>query len=289
MRKRWRSKISKSRFGPGLRYARATWARASEDNISVLSAGVAFFGFLALFPALLAMVSLYGIAVSPESAKAQVNSFAEKLPPEAAGLLSSQVSGITAQAGLGWGLILSVGAAVLSASGGMGQLITAVNLAYRTKSDRGQVVSRLVSLGFTLGALVFFCTALFLIAIFPRLVQGVEFGQWQSLIIQFGQWCLGFLLIYLSLSLVYLLAPSRDRKNIHWRSSGTLCASGVWLLGTIGFSIYVNHFGNYQKVYGTLAGVAILLLWLHLTVFSVLLGAEINAYREERLRERGAA
>ncbi|SDF53427.1 membrane protein [Blastococcus aurantiacus] len=261
-----------------------SWAEHNADNMPIIAGGVAFFGFLAIFPALIASISIYGLVASPETVTEQVESFSSQLPDEAATLIGEQLTSITENSGsaLTFGLITSILAALWSASGGVGNLVTAVNLAYDEVETRGFVKRKLLSLGLTLGAVVFVLVALTLVAVVPAVLEDLPLGVVGTVLAQVARWGLLFVVFAGSLAVLYRLAPDRDAPQMRWVSLGSLVVTLVWAAVSVGFSIYVNNFGSYDKTYGAIAGVIVLMLWLYLTCYLVLLGAEINAETEHQ-------
>lgn len=256
--------------------------QSQQDNISLLAAGVAFFGFLALFPALIALVTLVGLVADPEQITQQVQSFTAGLPQASRQVISDQLTTITHSSGgaLTVGLVISLLVALWSASSGTSSLMTAVNTAYEEKETRSFLKLRAVALVLTLGTVVFLALTLALIAIVPVVLHAVPLGPVGTVLAQVVRWTLLIALIITGLAVLYRVAPDRDPAKFRWVSVGSTVAALLWLLGSVGFSLYVNFFGNYNKTYGALAGVIVLLLWLFLTCYIVLLGAEINAEAE---------
>ncbi|MBV9160746.1 MAG: YihY/virulence factor BrkB family protein [Pseudonocardiales bacterium] len=257
--------------------------RASQkDNISLLAAGVAFFGFLALFPALIALVTLVGLVADPAQITQQVQSFTAGLPQASRQLISDQLTVITHSRGgaLTIGLVISLLAALWSASSGTSNLMTAVNTAYEEEETRSFLKFRAVALLLTLGTVVFLVLTLALIAVVPVALHAVPLGPLGTVLVQAVRWALLIALIVGGLAVLYRVAPDRTPPKFRWVSVGSVVAALLWLLGSVGFSLYINFFGNYNKTYGTLTGVIVLLLWLYLTSYIVLLGAEINAQAE---------
>lgn len=258
------------------------WQSSQEDNISLLAAGVAFFGFLALFPALISLVTLVGLIADPAKTTQQVQSFTAGLPPASRQLISEQLNAITQSSGgaLTTGLVVSLLAALWSASSGTSSLMTAVNIAYEEKETRSFLKLRGIALLLTLGTVVFLVLTLALIAVVPVVLQAMPLGPVGTVLAQVLRWALLLALIIFGLAVLYRVAPDRNPPKFRWVTVGSVVAALLWLLGSAGFSLYVNFFGNYNKTYGALAGVIVLLLWLYLTSYVVLLGAEINAQAE---------
>ncbi|MET0190280.1 MAG: YihY/virulence factor BrkB family protein, partial [Pseudonocardia sediminis] len=261
---------------------RRAFAESSADNVSMLAGGVAYFGFLAIFPALIAGVTLYGLVADPATVTRQVQDLTALLPQEAQPLITDQLTSIASGGGsaLGVGLVVSLLAAVWSASSGVGNLMQAVNLAYDEKEGRGFVALRGTALLLTVGAVVFVLATLALVAVVPPVLDAIPLGIVGTVLAQVVRWALLVALVVASLAVVYRVAPDRDSPRFSWVSPGALLAAVLWLLGSLLFSLYVNNFGSYNKTYGALAGVVVLLLWLYLTAYIVLLGAEINAEAE---------
>lgn len=255
-----------------------------RDNVSLLAAGVAFFAVLALFPALIALVTLVGLITDPTEITQQVQSFTTGLPQGAQQLVTNQLTTIADSGGsaLTVGLVISLLVALWSASSGTSNLMAAVNLAYNEQESRGFVRLRGIALLLTLGSIVFVVLTLALIAVVPVVLDLVPLGPVGTVLAQVLRWALLIALIISGLAVLYSIAPDRHPPKFRWVTPGSVVATLLWLLGTAGFSLYVSFFGNYNKTYGALAGVIVLLLWLYLTSFIVLLGAEINAEAERQ-------
>lgn len=255
---------------------------SQQDNISLLAAAVAFYGFLAIFPALIALVTLVGLVADPQTITEQIQSVTMGSPAAARELITAQLAALTGTSGgaLTAGLVASLLGALWSASSGTANLITAVNVAYREKQTRGWVKLRAVALLLTLASVVFLVLALALIALVPVVLPAIPLGPGAAVLAQIVRWGLLLALIIIGLAVLYRVAPSRRPPKFRWVSVGSVVAALLWLLGSAGFSAYVTYFGHYNKTYGALGGVIVLLLWLFLTSYIVLLGAEINAQSE---------
>jgi len=252
--------------------------------VPMLAGGVAFFAFLAVFPALIAALTLYGLLADPAQVAQQVQNIAAALPRSAQPLLTEQLTSVTQSSGgaLTAGLVISLLAALWSASSGTGNLITAVNLAYDEKESRGFVKLRVTALGLTLGGIVFVLLTLTLVAVVPVALDNLGLGVVGRVVAQVVRWVLLVGVVVVGLAVVYRVAPDRASPRFRWVSAGALVATVLWIIGSVAFSLYVNFFGNYNKTYGALAGVIVLMLWLFLTTYIVLLGAEINAESERQ-------
>ncbi|MDZ5621419.1 YihY/virulence factor BrkB family protein [Nocardioides sp. HM23] len=260
------------------------WKEAKSDQVPLLAAGVAFYSFLALFPAMIAAVMLYGLVRDPADVQRQVDDLTAALPSDAASVLTTQLEAITSTSSgsLGLGLLVSLVLALWTASGGVGNILSAINIAYDEEETRGFVKRKALSLLLTLAAIVFVVVAISLVAVAPALLDnlvdagpvrwGMEALRWLGLVAAMS----------FALAVLYRVAPDRDDAQFKWVSVGAVVATVVWLVASLGFSLYVDNFGSYNKTYGALAGVVVLLLWLWLTMYVVLLGAEINAEAEQQ-------
>ena len=263
-----------------LQIVKRAFAESTKDNVSMLAGGVAFFGFVAIFPALIALISVYGLVADPSEAAATVQSVTSGLPTSVQPLIADQLASITSASsgGLTTGLIISALAALFSASSGVQNLMAAVNVAYDESETRGAIKLRSIALALTLGAVVFIIVAIVLVAVAPILLD--QLGVLGRLLGQVVRWVLLVLLVVLGLGVVYRVAPDRKAPQFRWVTLGSAFATVLWVAGSVVFSVYVNNFGSYNKTYGALAGVIVLLLWLYLTSYIVLLGAEINSESE---------
>jgi membrane protein len=255
-----------------------------DDNVSLLAAGVAFYAMLAIFPAIIAVVTVYGMVADPNQVQSQVNQFTKSLPSGADELLTQQLTNVV-QAGrqaLSIGLALSLLALLWSVSSGVQGLIKSLNVIYDERETRGFVKLRGLSLLLTIGAIVVTVIALALITVFPGVIDNFGLGRAGQLAASVARWVLLAVLVLIALGVVYRLGPDRAGPRWRWVSLGALVALVLWLLGSVGFSWYVDNFSKYNQTYGALAAVIILLLWLFLSAFAVLLGAEFDAETERQ-------
>lgn len=267
-----------------MQVARRVWVEIGRDNVPLLSAGVAFYGLLAIFPGLIALVTLYGLIANPEEVFRQVRSLAGVVPPETVGLLDEQAREIVGddKTGLGLGFAASVLGVLWSASSGALGLIRAVNAAYDVTESRSFVRQRALAFGFTLGIIGFVLFAVGAVAVVPGVLRFVGLGAHAELMISTLRWPVLALAMLGGLVLVYRYGPSRPAAGWRWVSWGSLVATALWLGASALFSWYVEGFGRFNQVYGSLGAVIVLLLWFFLGAFAVLLGAEINAELERQ-------
>jgi membrane protein len=256
-----------------------------KDDHTVLSAaGVAFFGFLALIPALAALVSILGLITSPNEAAARTDDLFGGLPQEARDLLSEQLDSLAQQSSssLTIALVSSVALALWSASSGMSHLIEGINVAYDEDDDRNFLVKKGLSLALTIGAIVFVVAAAIGLAALPSVLDSLGTPDWLSWIIRVAFWPFLALGFTAGLSILYRTAPDRSDPRWQWVTWGSAIALVLWIAASIGLRIYTSTFGSYNESYGSLAAVVILLMWLFITSFVILLGAQFNAELEHQ-------
>ena len=267
-----------------LQVTKRAWKEAKTDQVPLLAAGVAFFSFVSLFPAMIASVMLYGLIADPQTVQRQAQELSQALPRDAASLLIEQMRSIvnSPQQGLGIGLVVSLAAALWAASGGVGQMLSAINIAYDEEETRGFVKRKGLALLLTLGAILFAVVAVTLIAVAPVVLDALFPSGAIRVLLEVARWVGLLVAVAVGLGILYRFAPDRDNPKFSWVTIGAAVATVIWLVASLGFSLYVDNFGSYGETYGALAGVVVLLLWLWITVYIVLLGAEINAEAEQQ-------
>jgi membrane protein len=259
-------------------------ASLKRDHVTLLAAGVAFKGLLALFPSIVAIITIWGLVADPEQITSQLEEFTSALPDDAQELLSNQMSDIAGSdaSTLGWALVISLLVALWSASGGMAGLVEGINAAYEEVDQRGFLKKRGLALLLTLGAIVVLLVTIGLIAVLPAALDQLGLGRVGELAVRIGTWPALAFIAMLGLAVLYKVAPDRDQPEMRWVSWGAVIATVLWLIGSALFTVYVENFGNFGETYGTFAGIIVLMLWLFLSAFIVLLGAEINAESERQ-------
>jgi len=270
-----------------LQVTKRAFKESSADNVGILAGGISYAAFLALFPAMIAGISLFGLVADPATIAQQAEGVLAALPQEAQPLLRDQITSLTQTSGgaLSFGLAVSILLALWTASGGTSSLMTAINIAYDEQESRNFLKVRGTALVLTFGAIIFLLLALALVAVVPAVLNALALGTFINVIVQIVRWALLVVLIVVALAVVYRVAPDRDAPQFKWTSVGAVVAAALWVLGSLAFSLYVNNYGSYNKTYGALAGVVILLLWLYLTSYIILLGAEINAESEKQTKQ----
>lgn len=258
----------------------------TEDNLSIVAAGVAFYIFLGLIPALAAGISIYGLVADPSTIQQQVDSMAGVLPADVIEILDEQMTRIAEErTGATWGAILGIGFALWSGARATKSLMMALNITYEEEETRGFVRLNLVALGLTLAGVVAALVAVGLIVAIPIVLKYVGLGEAAKMIVSVIRWPLLAVFAIAGLSALYRYAPDREEAKWRWVSWGAVLATIIWIAVSAGFSYYVSNWGSYNKTYGSLGAVVVILLWLMISAYVVLLGAELNAEMEHQTGE----
>jgi membrane protein len=277
-----------SRLRDGLGAARRTWQEAKRDHLSIVAAGVAFYGFLALFPACAAIVSIYGLVAEPQAVEQQLDASSDVMPEGVHDLLGAQLQRIAgaSSSALGSGFVISVLLALWSANKGTRSVIEALNIAYDREEQRGVIRLNALSLSLTLAAVLGTVVAVFVVVAIPTLFHFVGLGGIARVAVDLLRWPLLLAVLIVGLGLLYRYGPSHETPPWRWVTPGSVLATLLWLGASVAFSIYVANFGSYDKTYGSLGAVAILLIWLYAGAYVVLLGAEFDAVLERAVTPR---
>ncbi|QYA24243.1 YihY/virulence factor BrkB family protein [Gramella sp. MT6] len=262
------------------------WHEMKVDHVQIVSAGVAFYFFLSIFPTIVAAISIYSLVLDPSQIEAQISRLDLIMPPKAFGMISDILDPVIQQTRkeIGWGLIISILISIWSANKGTNALFQGVNIAYDQPENRNIVKKNLITLLFTLGGLVLGLISLLIVIFFPLLIDKIGFPTQIEKTLTWFRWVILGLILISTLSMVYKIAPNRRSPRFRWVSWGAILGTILWLAGSMLFSWYVGNFGSYDDLYGSFAAVAILMLWLFLTAFIVLMGAEINSEMEHQTR-----
>lgn len=259
-----------------------------DNNVSIVSAGVAFYAFLAVFPAIGALVSIYGLAMDPQSLQGQLERISQVIPQQAFSILQSQLEQLVSTSGnaLSWSLVIGILLSLWSANKGTKSMFTGLDIAYDTNNNRGFIRQNALTLLFTFLAVVVVIVSIAVIVIFPAIVGHLGLPSNIENLIAYGRWFILAALVIYFIAAVYKYAPSKETPSFKWVLPGALLATFLWLIASWGFSFYVKNFGSYGEVYGSISAVVVLLLWLFLTSFIILLGAELNSEIEKYARIR---
>jgi len=269
------------------RIARRTIAEFTQDRIPAVAAGSAFYALLALFPALAVFVSLYGLVGDLQGAQRQIAAFHGLLPQGGVMVLSEQITrlALTSHASLGLTFLVSLLLSLWTSNAGMKGLIGGLNVAYECKEQRNFFILNLVSLTFTVGAILFTTAGMAAVVAAPQVLSwlGLQAFAGASLL----RWPAMFVATVGALSVLYRFAPSRPRARWRWITPGGVLSATVWMGMSVGFSFYVGHFGTYDRTYGSLGAVVGFMTWIWLSLTIVLLGAEFNSELEDQVGASG--
>jgi membrane protein len=257
-------------------------ANVRDHNLTLISGGIAFFALLSAIPALAATVLLYGLVADPSSITRSVDRLGSTMPTEARQLLDDQLRALvhTNHVGLGTGLVVSLVIALWSASAAAKQLIVALTVAFGGHEQRGYVRLRGMAAVFTVAGLILVTAVLAALAAAPTLAHHLVDDHAAVVVVSLARWPIVAAVMLVTLAALYRYAPDRpagDHPRWRWCTWGSGAATVAWLAVSALFSLYVTYFGSYDKVYGSLAAIVVLMVWLYLSTLCVLLGAEIDA------------
>jgi membrane protein len=255
-----------------------------SDRVVALAAGVTFYSILALFPAIAALVAMYGLFADPTTIAAHFDSLSGMLPEGALDVLGEEMKRIAAQGNntLGVTFISGVAAALWSANAGIKSVFDALNLVNKEPEKRGFIKLNAISLTFTLATIVFVLSALGAMVVLPIVLNYLGIAAAAELAMKFLRWPALLLVVMLGVAFLYRYGPSRAKPRWRWVTWGSVFAGIAWLAVSILFSWYAANFGSYNKTYGSLGAVIGFLIWIWLSVIVILLGAELNAEIEHQ-------
>jgi membrane protein len=260
------------------------WNNIGEDRIMLVAAGVTFYALLAIFPAIAALVALYGLFADPSSITATVDNLSGVVPGGALEVVRQEMNRV-ASAGptkLGVAFVFGFVVSLWSANAGIKSIFDALNLVYNENEKRGLIRLNLVSLVFTLAAIVVVLVAIGAIAAMPAVFSTGQLQGPSALIAQIARWPILFVVIALGLALVYRYGPSRAEPQWRWITWGSAFAAVAWVAVSVAFSWYAANFGSYNKTYGSLGAIVVFMFWIWLSVSVVLIGAELDAEMEHQ-------
>jgi membrane protein len=263
------------------------YGQIGEDRLLAVAAGAVFYMLLALFPAVTALVSLYGLFNDPVTINEQLSLLSGVMPSAGIDIIREQVTRLTENSSrsLSFGFIVGLALALWSANAGMKAIMDALNVVYDEREKRGFVTLTLVAFAFTLSALVFIILALGAIVVLPLVLAWIGIDTQTGTILNWVRWPALLLITILGLSVLYRYGPSRESAQWRWLSVGAVFATVAWLLSSALFTWYLSNFANYDATYGSLGAGIGLMMWLWLTVCMVLIGGEINAELEHQTSE----
>jgi membrane protein len=255
-----------------------------KDRVTSVAAGVTYYALLAIFPAIAALVSIYGLFADPATIQDHLNAMSGIFPSGALQIIGEQVQRIASQWGgaLGFGFIFGLAISLWSANAGMKAVFDALNIVNGEEEKRGFVRLNLTSLTFTLCAILFIIVALGGIIVLPIVLNFIGLGEGAAWLLSLLRWPILLIGVIFGLSLIYRFGPSRDKARWRWVTPGGIVAAVLWIAVSMLFSWYVSNFGSYNETYGSLGAVIGFMTWIWLSSIVVLLGAEINAEMEHQ-------
>jgi len=261
-----------------------TYNQIGEDRLLAVAAGAVFYMLLALFPAVTALVSLYGLFTDPSVINEHLSLLGGVMPGGAIDIVREQVTRLTetGKNALGFGFFFGLLLALWSANAGIKATIDALNVVYDEREKRSFIKLTLVAFAFTIGALVFVLLALAGIVILPLVLAWTGYETRAGEIVSLLRWPALLVIIMLWLAVLYRYAPSRERARWSWLSVGSIFAALAWLGGSALFSWYLSNFADYDATYGSLGAAIGLMMWLWLSVSVILVGGELNAEMEHQ-------
>ncbi|WP_138936644.1 YihY/virulence factor BrkB family protein [Roseovarius arcticus] len=258
----------------------------ASDHVGLIAAGVAFYTLLAIFPALTALLAIGGLLVDPTQIVDELQTLTNIMPQEVATIILSQAQDVAGsrQGGLGLAAVLGIVLALYSASKGVGSLIEGLNVAYDEDETRGFIWLKIITFGLTVALIAGAVLVMILLMAVPAAMAFVNLGPAVEIAVAGASWLLMLALLAVALSALYRFGPDRDQAEWRWVSIGSIAACVVWLLASVGFALYASNFGSYNESFGSLGGAIVLLMWLWISAYIVLMGAELNAEMEAQTR-----
>ena len=261
------------------------YGKTSANHLSLLSAAVAYYAFLSIAPLLLAVVLTYGLIGDPQLVAENVRSLITVVPREAAKLIFDQLMAIvtTTKPAVGFGLLIALAFAVYGATRASSATIEALNIIYEEKESRSIFSFYRVSLGITFSAVLVVVVGVLtasVIGFLEALTSG--WGPIAIFLTKAITWIVAGMFASLIFALIYRFGPHRRKARWRWLTAGSVTATILWLLATLGVSFYVSEFGNYNETYGSLGAVVVLQLWLYVSAYVGLLGAQLNQEAERQ-------
>lgn len=258
----------------------------TQHHLSIVAAGIAFYVMLGLFPALAAAISIYDLVADPDDLQEQFAAMEGVMPEEASALILEQMSRISdEQTAAGIGAVVGILFALWAGSRGTKAAMEGLNIIHEEEESRGTIPVALIGLGLTLALVLLGLLAIAIIVVLPPLLQALPLPNLADTALSIARWPVLLLIGIGGITLLYRYGPSRAQTEWKWLTWGSATAAILWLILSGLFTLYVANFGDYNKTYGALGGIIILLMWFYLSAFSILLGAELDAALEEKTEE----
>ncbi|MBR1360859.1 YihY/virulence factor BrkB family protein [Bradyrhizobium ottawaense] len=261
-----------------------TYQRIDEDRLLATAGGVVFFGLLAIFPAVTALVSSYGLFADPKTISANLQTLATMLPEGSFQIVEDQVARVVSHGSttLGATFLFGLVLAIWSANAGVKAIFDALNVAYEEREKRSFIKLNMVSLAFTVGGIVALLVMVGLVVAFPLALNHLGMAPESKLIVALARWPLMFLVVLVVLAILYRFAPSRDAPRWQWLSLGAVIAAILWIAGSALLSWYLSEFANYNATYGSLGAAIGLMTWMWMSAIVIMFGAELNSEIERQ-------
>ncbi|NNE24236.1 MAG: YihY/virulence factor BrkB family protein [Rhizobiales bacterium] len=256
----------------------------SDDRVGLVSAGTTFYLLLALFPALGAFVSIYGLVLDPATLQDHVASLSGVLPAEALQIVKEQLDRLLEQdeSSLSLGFVFGLALALWSANSGIKSLFEAMNVAYDEIENRGFIKLNAISLCFTVGAILLVVVLLTAVAVIPAVLERFYLGEVAETALSLARWPVLFLVVLAGVVLIHRFGPSRANAKWRWVVGGSVLTAFLWVAASVLFSWYLANFGNYNETYGSLGAVIGLMMWTWISIQLLVIGAEFNAEMEHQ-------
>ncbi len=261
-----------------------TYIRTGDDRLLAIAAGVVFYGLLAVFPAITALVSCYGLFADPSTIGGNLQALALMLPEGSFQVIQDQIARVLdkGSTALGATFLFGLGFALWSANAGVKAVIDALNVAYEERERRSLVRLNLLSLAFTTGGIAALLLMVAAVVALPLALDHLGLAPESQFIVSLARWPLLFAILLVALAVLYRFGPSRRAAKWEWLSVGTLVAALLWIAGSSLLSWYLSNFGNYNATYGSLGAAIGLMVWMWMSAIIVLLGAELNSELEHQ-------
>lgn len=259
-----------------------TWQRFNDDRVLATAGGVVFFGLLAVFPAVTALVSFYGLFADPSTIGANLQTLSLLVPDGSFGIVQDQIARVLAKgnASLGGAFLFGLAFALWSANAGVKAVIDALNVVHEVREQRSFVRLNLLSLAFTLSGIAALLLMVSAVVAFPLALDHVGLAPDSKVVVSLARWPLMFAVLLLALSVLYRFGPDRVAPRWEMFGIGTLTAALLWIAGSAALSWYLSNFGDYNATYGSLGAAIGLMTWMWMSATIVLVGAELNAVLE---------
>lgn len=265
------------------------WSTMGGANVSLIAAGVAFFSMLALFPAIGALTSLYGLLANPADLPDVIDQLRAVAPNTAVDLIEKQLEAIAAadNSGLGVGAVIALLVTIWSAKAGVNAMMQGLTIVYGESEGRGFFSGLVLSYALTFLLLLLAVVAVFALVVIPAVLAllGLKggFALW------LGRWFIAMATVVIGVGALYRYGPHRKRRRSSWLSWGAALSTTLWLGVSAGLSFYIANFDSYNETYGSLGAVIALLIWFFLSAYVVLLGGSLNAETAAQVEKQRAA